>query len=211
MTTALAIFVKTPRLSPIKTRLAASLGGDLAIEFYLLCVKAIAATAQQSGLSTYWAVGEDDGLSDPLWQDFSQLHTGLGNLGDRQCHIYETLLKNHQRVLLIGADIPQISVSILQAARSALDDNDFVLGPSTDGGYYLFGGKTSLPRNVWTDVPWSTAQTMQKLEDGLSSKAAHLASLTDMDTESDLMAFKEEVESPLSSEQENILNWIEAS
>ena len=42
--TAVAIFVKTPGLSPLKTRLAAGIGNTAAQEIYNHCVKALTQT-----------------------------------------------------------------------------------------------------------------------------------------------------------------------
>ena len=57
MSIALAIFVKTPSLSPVKTRLAQSIGEDKAIAFYMLCLEAIKETAKQIDADVVWAVG----------------------------------------------------------------------------------------------------------------------------------------------------------
>lgn len=208
MSTAIAIFVKTPSLSPLKTRLAAGVGNAAAQAFYLLSLKAVQATVHNVNVMPYWAVAEQGGLDNPLWKDFPTLHTGEGGLGQRQHHIYETLLKKHDRVLLIGADAPQLSKKLLEQAMLALDANDFVIGAARDGGYYLFGGRVSTPEAIWTDVPWSTSKTRQRLEAGLASKPFNLPLLTDVDTENDLHFIEEEMPGILSKEQKNLIEWI---
>jgi len=210
MSTAIAIFVKTPSLSPVKTRLAAGVGGKTAHAFYLLSLKAVQATVKDVNVTPYWAVAEEGGLNDPLWQSFSNLHTGNGNLGQRQHHIYETLLNKHDRVLLIGADAPQLSKELVEQAMSALDKNDFVFGPARDGGYYLFGGRVSTLAEAWTDVPWSTSITRERLEAALPSKPFNLPLLTDVDTESDLQFVEAEMPGILSEEQKHLIEWIKA-
>jgi len=206
--TAIAIFVKTPSLSPLKTRLAAGVGEDAAQAFYRLSLKAVEATAQTKKLTPYWAVGEEDGLEHPLWKNFSRLHTGDGNLGQRQHHVYETLLKTHDRVLLIGADAPQLSRDLLEQAMLALDENDFVIGPARDGGYYLFGGRVSTSADVWKNVPWSTAMTRERLEAGLGASIPYLALLTDVDTQSDLQRMVAEMPGALSEPQKQLRAWV---
>lgn len=208
MSTAIAIFVKTPSLSPVKTRLAAGIGNTAAQQFYLLSIKAIKETVKSINASPYWAVGEQNGINELLWQDFPRLYTGEGNLGQRQHHIYQMLLKEHEHVLLIGADTPQISTGILEQAIIALNTNDFVIGPASDGGYYLFGGSVPTQQNIWTSVPWSTNSTLECLEEGLPSKPYHIPLLTDVDTKLDLENIENEMPSIMNKAQKKLLAWI---
>lgn len=208
MSTAIAIFVKTPSLSPVKTRLAEGIGKEKALEFYQLSLQCVQETVKSADISAYWAVAEENGLSNPLWRKFTALWTGEGGLGERQHHIYETLLKKHERVLLIGADAPQISKDILKQANVALDTNDFVMGPARDGGYYLFGGRISTEQKIWTSVPWSTSMTRERFESVLPSKPLHLLMLTDVDTRDDLNFIAQEMPQKLNHSQKNLIEWI---
>ena len=208
MKTAIAIFVKTPSLSPIKTRLTAGIGKEKALEFYQLSLSAIQETIKSVDISAYWAVAENDGLSAPLWQDFPTLWTGEGCLGERQHNIYETLLQKHDCVLLIGADAPQLSKCILDQAIVALETNDFVIGPARDGGYYLFGGRISTAQKIWTSVPWSTNVTRERLESVLPAKPLHLQTLTDVDTKEDLDVIAQEMPEQMNPKQKQLLDWM---
>lgn len=208
MSTAIAIFVKTPTLSPFKTRLAAAIGAKNAQKFYHLSLDAVRETVQDSDASPHWAVAEKHGLGDPLWQDFPRLHTGDGNLGKRQHHVYESLLATHQQVLLIGADAPQLSVELIHSAINELQVHDFVVGPARDGGYYLFGGKRSTPQSIWTSVPWSTSVTREALEGQLPTTPVHLPMLTDVDTEDDLKFIGNEMPALRNHSQRVLLEWI---
>ncbi len=209
MSAAIAIFVKTPALSPVKTRLAAGIGGEAAQEFYRMSLDAVKEAVKAVEAIAYWAVAEETGLTNPLWLGFPSLHTGDGDLGERQYYIYETLLANYDRVLLIGADAPQISRDLLEQAIIALDTHDFVIGPARDGGYYLFGGRTKTPQKTWASVPWSTSETREILESLLPSKPAHLPMLTDVDTKDDLKYMHQEMPEHITPEQSRILEWIE--
>lgn len=208
MTTAIAIFVKTPSLSPLKTRLAAGVGDKAAQAFYRLSLNAVQTTVRDVNVTPYWAVAEEGGLDNPLWKHFKSLYTGEGNLGQRQHHVYETLLKKYDQVLLVGADAPQLSKDLLEQAMLALNANDFVIGPARDGGYYLFGGRVSTPAEIWMDVPWSTSMTRERLETGLTSKPFHLPVLTDVDTENDLQYVEAEMLGVLSKQQKQLVEWI---
>lgn len=209
MNAALAIFVKTPGLSPLKTRLAEGIGEDQAHAFYRLSLNAVSGVVQSTDFLPHWAVAEEQGLQDPLWSAFPAIHTGKGCLGERQHRIYERLLSEHACVLLIGADTPQISSDIIHSAVRALKDYDFVIGPAHDGGYYLFGGKVSLGLNVWTCVAWSTEKTCALLEAGLPSEVFRLPYLTDVDTENDLPQVLRELPEAPSKAQRSLKTWIE--
>ena len=210
MSVALAIFVKTPSLSPVKTRLAAGIGEAAALAFYSLSLRAVAAVARACDMHVVWAVGEADGVRDPLWaQDgFEVMHTGEGDLGARQGFVYEALLARYSQVILIGADAPQISSEILEQAVAALDEHDFVIGPARDGGYYLFGGRVSVSRNVWDAVRWSVSTTRAELEAGLGTDVFHLPVLTDVDEREDLARVVAEMPDDMNEQQWEIVEWI---
>ena len=212
MKIAIAVFVKTPGISPLKTRLAASIGPQKAEEFYRLSLKSLVSTLKEIDATPYWAVGEKQGLDDPLWSDFNTLHTGDGNLGDRQGHVYNDLLKTYQAVILMGADAPQLSQGLINEAITKLNSHDYVIGPAHDGGYYLLGGRSKITPEVWSETPWSHAKTRETLIAKLSSQPYQLNMLTDVDTESDLkIMLSEMLQAPhtgLNENQRKLKSWI---
>ena len=83
---------------------------------------------------------------------------------------------------------------------------DVVLGPSTDGGYYLISMRTLHPE-IFTGIPWSTGDvlsaTLKKAQEtGLRTKL--LAEWDDIDTYQDLLAFQQ---MPISRNQE--WDWMD--
>jgi rSAM/selenodomain-associated transferase 1 len=213
--TAIAVFVKTPGLSPIKTRLAATIGNAAAEEFYRLSTQAIEETLttfinSATATSAFWAVGEIDGLAHPLWQGFESIHTGEGDLGERQHHIYQTLLAKYQRVILIGSDSPQLSPRHLSNAITALEKHSFALGPAMDGGYYLLAGRAPIDRKIWTAVTYSSADTAEQLIAQLPQETAILEPLTDMDKADDLAVVKHELmaEDAINIKQKDVIKLI---
>lgn len=192
MTPALAIFVKTPGLSPVKTRLAATLGVAQATHFYRLAAAATAAVAQscQPALMPYWAVAEAEPEARLAWPEFAHVWQGEGDLGARLHQIYTELQARHGRVLLIGADAPQLTPALLKRALAALDDADspFVLGDAADGGFWLFGGRQPIDRRVWLGVRYSQTDTAMQLRGALAAfgSTATLSMLSDVDEAADL-------------------------
>jgi len=189
---AVAIFVKTPGLSPIKTRLAQSIGKEKAESFFMLSAKAVGQVVEQlSDVVSYWAVGEEEGVSHELWQDFESIYTGEGDLGERLHNVYSELLAKHGSVVLMGADSPQITRSILSDAIEKVEQDNFVFGPTHDGGFYLFGGGKPVAKEIWTGVSYSQDDTLFQLEERLG-KTFKLPALTDVDVEEDLKILEDE-------------------
>ena len=197
MIPALAIFVKTPGLSPVKTRLAAVIGVEQAIRFHSLAALATAAVVRscEPDLIAYWAVAESIEATRAAWPDFAQTAQGEGGLGERLHHVYDDLQRRHGGVLLIGADSPQLTPGLLRHAIDALHDTKhaFVLGPAADGGFWLFGGRQPVPSSVWRAVRYSRSHTAAELREALMpfGVMATLPELRDVDQTEDLRPLAE--------------------
>ncbi|MBI2337147.1 MAG: TIGR04282 family arsenosugar biosynthesis glycosyltransferase [Deltaproteobacteria bacterium] len=199
---ALAVFVKTPGLTPIKTRLAQTIGHESALEFYEFCLQAMKSVIKHvekdSDIYPYWAVAESAGLNDFRWGDFSRILQGDGGLGERLHCIYSKLYNVYQRVMLIGSDAPQLTSNILLKAHQTLQDkNKFVIGPARDGGFYLFGGSAPLPKEVWESVAYSQVDTCEELMAKVKNygEIVLLPKLSDVDVYEDLVFLKNELQS----------------
>lgn len=196
MTGAIAIFVKTPGLSPVKTRLAASLGQEIAESFHLASAKTIADVAQTLSLSTditpYFAVAEEPAMNHEYWKNLPRILQCEGGLGERMAHVYQTLLDQHDYVILVGADIPQMSTNDLLGATDWLNYSEqtrFAFAPSEDGGFWLFGGNHIIPSKIWTDVVYSTNTTGTQFYSHIEKlgEVKTLESLHDVDELKDLI------------------------
>jgi glycosyltransferase A (GT-A) superfamily protein (DUF2064 family) len=222
MTGALAIFVKTPGLSAIKTRLADSVGPEVSEKFYRASLRATAACArevqrQYGKLQVYWAVAESEGLDSPMWVEFPTVYQGEGSLGLRLSNVYKELLNRHQFVCFIGADSPHIGAGqlldgVFETARNA--QKKFILGETNDGGFYFFGGSLPVPEMVWTSVAYSSIQTANEL----SSRLFRIAGVStirrdfDVDTVDDLLKYKEDgfAGPNLLPEQLSLIQWVKS-
>lgn len=202
MSIGLGIFVKTPALSPVKTRLASDVGQLRAEAFYLSSAEAVASVAQQlpprMELRTYWAVAEKQALDGAAWIDLPRLPQGIGSLGERMARVYRLLLSQHHGALLVGADAPQLTQEMLgQAVRwLALPGRRLVIGPARDGGFWLFGGNCLLPDRAWSEPTYSCPETYRQF---VAAMRAHgewleLEALTDVDRGSDLMTVQKQLQ-----------------
>jgi len=199
---AVACFVKTLGVSPVKTRLAEGIGRSAADEVYKTCVelirqslsKAASENSQDVYLIPHWAVAEQSEISATVWSDFPVVYQGEQGLGHRLKRVYENLSQKFDGVVLIGADCPLLSPDKIKAAaqKVAMSDNH-ILGPTDDGGYYLFGSRFPVDAqndnpSVWLNVPYSAPDTSEKFIGALSLKrpVSRLETLFDLDTKSDL-------------------------
>ncbi len=188
--TALVVFVKNPEIGRVKTRLAAQIGNEKALEIYLglLNYTHSVATAWEAKVRVYYSdfVPEFD-----LWDiGFCSKHQQVGDtLGDRLLHaVQETFDEEFENVIVIGSDCPKLSVDHLNRALAELKEVDVVIGPAKDGGYYLIGVK-SPHRVLFKNKSWSSPMLFdQTLETMIESKLSwyELPILGDIDTVEDL-------------------------
>lgn len=200
MSGAIAVFVKTPGISPVKTRLASKLGQEAAEAFHLASSRSVCSItqslSQQADIKGYYAVAEESALKHSYWEDFPCLWQGEGGLGERMAHIYQTLLLKHDFVMLVGADIPQIPlVELLNAVicLSHKEQTRLVFGPSVDGGFWVFGGNCSVPQSLWTEVVYSKADTGAQFFNKIEQlgEVKTLAILRDVDEVGDLLPLRD--------------------
>ena len=115
-----------------------------------------------------------------------------GDLGRRMYSAFHGAFeKGYQRVILVGSDIPEMKAGHIREAFHALEDDDLVLAPSTDGGYWLVGLKK--PSDVFQISNWGNhnvlEQTMAQAKiHGLSIQ--QIETLSDIDTMEDLRIWR---------------------
>ena len=111
-----------------------------------------------------------------------------GDLGTRMQYELDAAINDQGCGIVIGTDVPQVLNEVLPQAWQALQQNDVVIGPSEDGGYYLIG-ITRLFEGLFQDIPWSTDQvytyTLERVQ-AASSSYATLPMARDIDTAKDL-------------------------
>lgn len=222
METAVAIFGKTPGLSPVKTRLASEIGSKQAELFYYRSVAAIQevmlAVKEQSNIDIhpYWAVAEKESVRNPFWSSFEVIWTGEGELGKRIFNVFDNLFQHYKNVIIIGSDSPQISSRYISNAIQILSNNthDGVIGPCIDGGFVLFGSKAPIHKSIWTDVEYSKPDTLSQLTKRLDNNQfsySYLPRLSDVDNYNDLEKLYDELklnsQYNLSSQNE-LLIWL---
>jgi len=186
-----AIFVKTPGLSPVKTRLAAGIGAAAAEAWYRRAATAVAAALQEvPGLASYWALAEPLDDAAPAWPGLPQLEQGAGELGERMGRVHAALLERHDYALLVGADAPQLDPAQLELAAAWLSGEEarLAMGPASDGGFWLLGANRHPAPEDWMRSPCGRAGTAQGFRDAMARHGEWrlLQPLTDVDEARDL-------------------------
>jgi rSAM/selenodomain-associated transferase 1 len=215
----IAIFVKTPGRSPLKTRLAAVIGPGAAQQFHMLAAHAVAAVACQAQRKlhhcvAHWAVAEAVALDDPAWGLLPRIDQGEGDLGERMGNVTEQLLAHFDVALLLGADTPQITATDIIAAAHGLDVHQHVLGPSEDGGFWLFATHGGVPPPAWAATPWSQAETAARFCNALGAASIGcLRRLRDVDIADDLTPLLRDLDALEKAlpEQQRLAEWLRAT
>ncbi|MDZ7691497.1 MAG: TIGR04282 family arsenosugar biosynthesis glycosyltransferase [Balneolaceae bacterium] len=182
----LIIFVKNPREGEVKTRLAKSVGDQKALRIYTKLLEYTRDIVRPVAVDLQVWYSSYIPLKD-LWDNTgAEKRTQQGeNLGDRMKHAFKTVFaEGYNRAVIIGSDCAQLDSSIIQQAFENLESFHTVIGPSTDGGYYLLG-MDSMYGELFEDMTWSTGHVFEDTIQTIKNKnlsCQRLQSLNDVDT-----------------------------
>lgn len=191
---ALIIFQKCFTSGKVKTRLAKTIGDEKALAVYKKLVEITYDQIPTDLLEVLiFFTPAIEKLNHPLHENASFYVQKGDELGSRMVNSFISAFKSgFEKVLIIGTDCPFITGDIYRKAIEMLDDNDYVIGPAKDGGYYLLGAKES-PGKIMKNIAWGTdtvlRSTLQSIErEGRTYSL--LEELTDIDDEEDLKEFE---------------------
>jgi uncharacterized protein len=191
MENALIIFIKNPALGKVKTRLARTVGDEKALEIYVELTNITRKNTQiLRGCSRHVFYSDFYNHDDEWANNTYKKHVQSGDdLGERMFNAFSDILKTHEKAVIIGSDCPTLTTEILELAFEKLQTHDFVVGPSTDGGYYLLGfGQNNVNDFVFKNMDWSTDKvlptTLKRIEEN-GKTVFLLPELTDVDEEKD--------------------------
>lgn len=178
-----ALFARFPRAEAAKTRLIPALGADGAANLHRRLVERTVAVVRASGLPfAVWTTGAETAeFRHWLGPDVDLVDQGEGDLGAR-------LARVPAPAILLGADVPDLEPRHLLDAAAALGEVPVVIGPASDGGYYLLGFTEEMP-SLWPDMPWGTERVLNDTEARLNAADVpfrRLEMLADCDRPEDL-------------------------
>ena len=109
------------------------------------------------------------------------------NLFEKMEIAIDTALKTYDKVAIIGSDIYDISAKDIKNAFDALDDNDIVFNPSSDGGYSLVASKINIDGKLNIDFKNKSMILDETIKNSNSSHIKCLRIIDDIDTKEDLL------------------------
>jgi len=197
-TAALGIMCKTPQPEHSKTRLAASFGPAAAANLSACFLKDVAAAIEavperlgRRGYAVYAPAGTEQALSALIPPAFGLLLQTSDDFGQVLLGTARGLLAaGHDCVLLVNGDSPTLPPAFLAEAIELLrrPGDRAVLGPATDGGYYLIGLKQAHPR-LFGDIVWGTGTVAQRTRERASEIGLPMAELPEWYDIDDAEAF----------------------
>jgi rSAM/selenodomain-associated transferase 2/rSAM/selenodomain-associated transferase 1 len=146
-------------------------------------------------LEVRFAGGSREEMAGWLGDDLSCRDQGEGDLGERMKRAFEeAFAAGFEKAVIIGTDCPALTADDIQLAGELLDDNPMVLGPATDGGYYLIALRSDTPQvvfdRIFSGIEWGSStvfsETMNQLADTMVDVGL-LDDKDDVDEPSDLI------------------------
>lgn len=187
MNNILGIFAKQPIAGQVKTRLAAETSPVFAAQVAEAMLRDTLDRLAAIDAERWLVYAPDDAgaaLARFAGQRYQLAPQGDGDLGQRLRRFFERHLRGAQdRVIVVGADSPTLPAPFIPLAFEQLDLVNLVVGPATDGGYYLLGCARQLPP-IFTGIDWGGSMvlrdTVARL--GASAPIATLPPWYDVDT-----------------------------
>ncbi len=182
---AVIIFQKNFVLGKVKTRIAKDIGDEEALRLYKWLVEKTLENCADIEFEKF--IYFSDKTENVPSEYESKVQIG-NDLGERMRNAFSEVFNyGYDQVVIIGTDCPSLNNEIIDEAFLALEEHDYVIGPSEDGGYYLLGMKkfSSLPFDGMT---WSHmdvfSETLKRI--GVDS-VKQLRELNDIDDKEDLL------------------------
>lgn len=153
----LLLFVRNPELGKVKTRLAAAVGPERALEIYLRLLHHTLDITRELPVQKLVYYSDHVDTND-LWpnEQYGKRLQPPGDLGEKmEAAFAAAFAEEYTSVIIIGSDCLQLTPNLQQQAYHELTQHDVVIGPALDGGYYLLGINKLYPE-LFRNKRWST-------------------------------------------------------
>ena len=200
-TDCLAVFAKHWTPGVAKTRLGEQIGDRRAVEIYRLLLGTTLSRFESIETDRCLVFAPAEQREDFVdladnWQLTPQVE---GNLGARLHAFFASQFHSgYQRVLVVGADSPNLPLAHIDQAWQLLDEYAVVLGPTDDGGYYLIGAAEKTPPAL-EGIPWGSSDVWEATLAALGRAGVQHAVLPawyDIDRLPDLRRLAEDLANP---------------
>ena len=167
----IAVMAKASVPGRTKTRLTPPLTAAEAAAFNTAFLKDVSENllaagrhADMRGYMAYGPPGSQQFFSDNLPGEIGLIESWLPNFGDCLFRAINGLFEaGNASAVVLNSDSPTLPTSLLVETAVVLGrpGDRAVLGPSTDGGYYLLGIKQA-HRRLFDDIDWSTERVARQ-------------------------------------------------
>ncbi len=190
------VFEKNAILGQVKTRLASGMGELRALEIYRHLIQ-LTYSALEDVPVPVWTYFSDF-IPESPYPSVEKCFVQEGqDLGERMANAFARSFElGMDKVVLIGTDCPMLQSQQLNQEFEALTHFDLVVGPATDGGYYLIGMNRRADY-LFEGITWSTSQVLSQTlnvasQHGLTTTLLH--KLDDIDTQEDWQRYSSQFE-----------------
>lgn len=189
----LIIYAKRPLAGYAKTRLGGEIGleesaGIYARLLYQCLLELVELDRHEIRIELSLASSADVPYFRFAFPEFQVNSQTGGDLGQRFAQSFNKAFdQGAAAVVVVGTDIPELDRPIIQCAFRALNENDVVIGPDMDGGYYLIGTRQKTA-TLFLDIDWSSEVVFQQTERLILTQGFsmfYLPTLSDVDTDLD--------------------------
>ena len=198
MTKGVIVFLKNPEIGESKTRIASTAGPEKALSIYkeLLSITHDIVDRVEAKRFVYYThfINSSDQWEN---QKFIKTIQTEGGLGKKMKVAFSEVLKKVEKAIIIGSDCPYITPELINEGFDALAQNDVVIGPTFDGGYYLLGLKKVVPE-IFEQIEFSTENVFKDTVSILDRKGHSykiLRKLQDVDYYDDWKAYLDSLSS----------------
>lgn len=190
---ALVIFAKFPEPGRVKKVLGKEIGMENSAKVCAAFIKDLISEHEERDYDLYLSfIGQENKEKYRNLFPNAILYVQRGtNLGENMFYTFEDLLDDYEKIVVIGADVPDLHADYVQNALSELDNYDVIIGPADDGGYCLIALKESV--NIFTEVPWGSSELLKHQIDKIRDRNLtffQLNSLPDVDEIEELIVLK---------------------
>ena len=193
-TTPLYLFAKGPIPGEVKTRMQPYISPLQSVELAtMMLVQSVEKVCRFWPGQLVLTVTPDASL--PVFDRLARSHRFYiefqvpGDLGNRMFHVLSQGINRYGSAVVMGCDVPQISGESLQRVHELLLDKKNVIGPASDGGFYLLGLSKITP-GIFTGIQWGDEQVYSRVCQNFDDQGMalqNIAELRDIDRWDDLV------------------------
>ena len=187
----LIIFVRNLEKGKVKSRLARSIGDDQALAVYEHLLQYTRDVTHAVNCNHFVFYSSYVHMTDVFDDDYFSKRVQEGeDLGERMMNVFKNVFElGCKKVSTIGSNCYELQAELIEEAFDRLEENEVVVGPSNDGGYYLLGMR-QLHEDLFKEKDWGTStvldDTISEIEK-LRLSYTQLRTISDIDTVEDLL------------------------